>query len=399
MRILQIASQVPVPAIDGGKLSVWGVTKNLSLLGYTIDFVCYLQHNDYSESQKLLEEYCTPHLLKVKTDNSFWGAFRNVFSKTPYNASKYKSRELLNFIRSYFKDNEVDIIQVEHLHMGWIVDEIRKLTKAPIILREQNLEMNIMKRFYENQRNPVLKMFAKLQYKKFIKFEPQMCSKFDKVVMISKTDEDELRKFNDAIDTKTIPAGIDSQLFEYKKKDVIPYSLVHIGHTDWYPNLDGLNWFVEDILPELAKSEPKIKLYIYGGGNTVNYTVPKELKDNIEVVGFVENLWENLKDKALAIVPLRIGGGIRIKILELLATGTNLITTDIGKEGLEVRHNREVIVANSKEEFVQNILDYFNGNIDSKLMAKNGRKFIENNFTWEKISKKFENVYSDLLNL
>jgi len=171
MHILQIASQVPVPAIDGGKLSVWGVTKNLSLLGYTIDFVCYLQHNDYSESQKLLEEYCTPHLLKVKTDNSFWGAFRNVFSKTPYNASKYKSRKLLNFIRSYFKDNDVDIVQIEHLHMGWIIDEIRKLTKAKVILRQQNLEMLIMKRFYENQKNPLLKLFAKLQYKKFIKFE------------------------------------------------------------------------------------------------------------------------------------------------------------------------------------------------------------------------------------
>jgi len=226
-----------------------------------------------------------------------------------------------------------------------------------------------------------------------------MCAKFDKVIMISKNDEKELKKFDSSINTTTISAGIDSQLLEYKKKDIIPYSLVHIGHTDWYPNLDGLNWFINEVLPEIIKEKPMIKLYIYGGGNTINYSVPNKLKNNVEVVGFVDSLWESLSDKALAIVPLRIGGGIRIKILELLATGTNILTTDIGKEGINVSHNKELLIANNKEEFINSILYYFNGNIDSKLMAKNGRKFIENNFTWEKISKKFENVYSDVLNL
>ncbi|GBD90549.1 glycosyl transferases group 1 [bacterium BMS3Abin04] len=398
MRILQISPQIPVPPTDGGKLSVWGVTKSLAKLGHKVDFVCYLKHDNYKTSVELLKQFCTPYILNVQTDNSFWGALKKLFSPIPYNASKYIRKELVEFLHHYFKRNDVDIVQIEHLHMGWIIDEIRKLTKAKVILREQNLEMLIMRRFYENQRNPFLKLFAKIQYRKFVKFEPQMCAKFDKVIMISKNDEKELKKMDSSINTITIPAGIDSQLLNYKKKDIIPFSLVHIGHTDWYPNLDGLNWFINEVLPEIIKEKPMIKLYIYGGGNTKNYSVPNELKNNVKVVGFVDNLWESLADKALAIVPLRIGGGIRIKILELLATGTIIFTTNVGKEGISVSHNKELLVANTKDEFINSILNYFNGNIDLKQMAKNGRKFIENNFVWEKISKKFENVYSDLLN-
>jgi len=397
-RILQINSQVPVPPTDGGKLSVWGITKSLSKLGYDIDFVCYLKHDNYSESYKLLSEYCTPHILDVKTDNSFGGALKNLISKVPYNASKYHRKELKTFVQSFLKKNKVDIVQIEHLHMGWIIDEIRKFSNAKIVLRQQNLETLIMKRYFENQKNIILKNYAKIQYKKFISYEPELCSKFDMCVMISESDESKLKEMNPNIKTTVIPAGVNEELFKYEKKNIIPYSLVHIGQTDWYPNLDGLNWFVRDVFPELIKLEPRIKLFIYGGGNTKNYKVPKFLENNIEVVGFVENLWEHLENKALAVIPLRIGGGIRIKILELLAGGTNIITTDIGKEGIAVKDNRELIIANSKEEFVKKILGYFNNDYDSNQLTINGREFIKKYYTWDKIALAFDKMYKSLVN-
>jgi len=398
MRILQIASQIPVPPTDGGKLSVWGVTKSLVKLGYKIDFVCYRNQNNYSESYELLSKYCTPYILNVRTDNNILGAVKNLFSSVPYNASKYYRKELVEFIKEYFLKNEVDIVQVEHLHMGWIVDEIRKFTSAKIILRQQNLETMIMKRFYENQQNPLLKFFAKMQFHKFITYEPMICKKFDMCVMISKIDEQKLRSMNKNINSCVIPAAVNDELFNHKKKNTIPFSLVHIGHIDWYPNLDGLNWFVNDILPQVVKHEPRTKLFVYGGGSTKHYKIPNNLQKNIEVVGFVDNLWKHLENKSLAVVPLRIGGGIRIKILELLATGTNLITTDVGKEGIEISHNKEVLVANSKDDFINMILDYFRNKFNSKELSSNGQNFIKNNYTWDKIGYKFEKLYKKLFN-
>jgi glycosyltransferase involved in cell wall biosynthesis len=396
MRILQIATLIPVPPTDGGKLSVFGITKSLSKKGHKIDFVCYRKHEDYDTSYKLLSEYCTPYILDVQTDNSVWGALVNLFSPVPYNASKYYKKELTAFLKKYFKDIKPDIIQIDHLFLGWSVDEIRRLTSTPIILRSQNLEMNIMRRFYENQKNLLLKYFSFFQYKKFISYESNLCSKFNLCVMISEVDKNNLLSLNPTLNVINIPAGVESSLLEIKKKEVIPYSLVHIGHTDWYPNSDGLNWFISDVMPELVKKLPQIKLFIYGGGNTYKFPVPTKLKENIHVVGYVENLWEELQDKALAIVPLRIGSGIRMKILELLATGTNVITTSVGFEGINLNDEEEIIVANSKIEFCQKIVQYFNNHFNTKLMSQNGRNFVANNYTWNDIATLFEDAYTTI---
>ena len=122
-----------------------------------------------------------------------------------------------------------------------------------------------------------------------------------------------------------IPSGIEFDLLKYEKKNVIPFSLIHVGHTDWFPNFDSLSWFIKEIFTPLINKYPQCILYVYGGGNTKNFPIPKELDRNIKIIGYVENLWQEIQDKALAVVPLRIGGGIRIKILEFLATGQSLL--------------------------------------------------------------------------
>jgi len=265
------------------------------------------------------------------------------------------------------------------------------------VLRSQNLEMNIMKRYFENKKNFLIKYYAKLQYKKFLKYEPLVCSSFDLCIMISNIDKKELLKFNPDINVISIPAGVDNTLLEIPKKEVIPYSLVHIGHTDWYPNYDALNWFINEVFPGLIREIPAVQLFIYGGGNTYKFPIPKKLRNNVVNKGFVSDLWSELQDKALAIVPLRIGGGIRIKILELLASGTNIITTSIGKEGIDVKNGKELLIADSKEEIIQKILDFFQGKYDVNKLRENGKKLIVENYTWAVIAAKFEKVYNELI--
>ncbi len=397
MKILQISPQVPVPPTDGGKLSIWGNTVNLSKRGHKIDFVCYLKHSNYEESYKMLSNYCTPYLLKVKTDNSLWGAIINLFSRVPYNASKYNRKELLKFIRNYFSKNEVDIVQVEHLHMGWIVDEIRKLSNAKIVLRQQNLETLIMKRFYERQKNLFLKYFAKIQYKKFLKFEPYICSKFDKVIMISTADEAKLKKLNPSINSTTIPSGVNANLLNVKRGKEIPFSLIHIGSMDWYPNFYGLQWFLEKVYPRVVEKFPESKLFIYGGGDTSKLKITDEIKQNINIVGFIDDLWEEISDKSLAIVPLKIGGGIRIKILEMLAAGQIILTTSIGSEGIELEDGKNALIANSAEEFNEKITEFFNNKFNLDEMRNEGKNLIRKNYTWDKIALRFENEYKKLV--
>jgi glycosyltransferase involved in cell wall biosynthesis len=395
MKILQIVSQNVFPATDGGKLSVSGITINLAERGHKVYHLFYSDKVE-SESLKSVSENIIPIPIKHSTKNSYCKAILNFFSLTPYNFSKYKSSSIVKYLEKFFEKNDVDIIQIEQVHMGWLVDILRKLTSAPIVLRAQNFEMKIMERFYKEQSNLLLKSFAYIQFHKIRLYEPNLASKFNKYIMISPIDEKEFKEYDKGVNITNIPAGIDSKLFEFNKKDIIPYSIVHIGHLDWYPNYDSLNWFIGNIFPSLVESEPKYKLYVYGGGKK-KINIPNTLKNNIVIMGYVDNLWSELENKALAVVPLRIGGGIRIKILEMLAFGINIISTNVGAEGIEVKNEKEIIIANSATEFKVKISKFFNNDFYSQQIIDKGKQFAYDNYRWEKVIEEFEVIYEELL--
>ena len=134
MRILQISTYVPYPPTDGGKLSVYGLIKSLAERGHEIDLIAYLKHDDYESSYNNLKEICTPHILDFKTDNSIIGAVKNLFSPIPYNASKYYSKLIQNYTLNLVIEKNFDIIQINHLHLGWLADVLRKVTNVPLVM-------------------------------------------------------------------------------------------------------------------------------------------------------------------------------------------------------------------------------------------------------------------------
>lgn len=396
MKILLISPKIPFPPDDGHKKSIFGVIKYLNLAAHEIDVIAYRQ-NDIKLNTDGLESFAKLHILDVNTKNSLAGIIKNLFSRVPYNLWKYERTELKKFLREFLSRNHVDIIQVTNAHMGWVIKDIRKLTSAPVVLRQENLEMEIMRRYSENQKNPLLKLYSIIQLKKFINYEPELCGRFDLCVLMSKEDEKKLLKLNPKVKTAVNPVGVDEELLSIVRREPEPYSLVHIGSLNWYPNLDGIKWFLNEVFPQILVKEPRTKLYLYGGGIHANYEFDKKIKSNIVLKGFVEDIWFEISNKALAIVPLRIGGGIRVKILEMLAAGQNVITTSLGAEGIPVTGDEHLIIADSPEQFSGKILNHFNGGYDSKQLSFNGRQLIRQNFVWPKIAAEFEKNYKKLL--
>lgn len=396
MKILLISPKIPYPPEDGHKKSIFGVLKYLSKRGHQIDLVAYRQNQNESGLDEL-KKYVKLFTLDVETSNSLWGILQNFFSLVPYNLWKYNRLELKKFLREYFQSNKVDVIQVTNAHMGWVIDELRRLTNAPVILRQENMEMEIMRRFAENQKNPLLKIYANQQYKKFVKYEPELCAKFDLTVMMSEEDEQKLLALNPNVKSLVIPAGVEKSLLELQTGDKEKFSLVHIGSLDWYPNLDGIQWFVSEILPLVVRNIPDVKLYLYGGGNSSNLKLDDKIKTHIVLKGFVEDIWSEISNKELAIVPLRIGGGIRVKILEMLAAGINILTTSLGAEGIPVNDNKHLLIADSSQHFAERIIDFMNGKFDSNQISLNGKQLIKDNYVWEKIAEEFEISYKGLI--
>lgn len=397
MKILQLLPKIPFPAYDGHKKSMWGVIKHLSERGHVIDLIAYGQNQDYKNLVGEINKYANLRVVECVTGNSIIGAIKNLVSDVPYNISKYKTKEYEEFLTKHLSLNKYDVIHVTNAHMGWTIDVIRKLCKTPVILREENFELAIMERYYKNQSNLFLKLYAYLQYKKFLSYEPVLCGKYNTCVMMSDEDENRLLELNPLAKTKVIPLGIDKELLEIEGEETEKFSLVHVGSLEWYPNYDGLKWFINNVFPLIVDKFKETKLYLYGGGVTKNFYFPESIKDNIIVKGFVTNIWDDVKNKSLAVVPLRIGSGIRVKILEMLATGLNVITTSLGKEGIPVKDEEELLIADDENEFARKIIDYFNGQYDSKKLSLKGKQLIRKKYLWEDVAEQFESTFKELL--
>ncbi len=396
LKILQLSPQIPLPLDSGGRIGIHGILKHVAERGNQVYFAAYQKDFDLKTAQAQLGKFCNPSFIKSSTENKILPAFANLFSSVPYNISKYKTKEMEKFLMTFLNKYKVDIIHVDHLHLGWTVDLIKNLSDIPVVLREHNLELKIMQRFSEQQKNFFLKKYSDIQLKKFIKYEPALAEKFDKCIMVSEEDEKELIKMNPKVKTATISVGVEKDLLRINKKNVIPFSMFHVGSMSWLPNLDGLNWYLNEVFPGIVDHFPNVKLYLYGTG-TEKIKTPSSIETNIIKIGYVKDIWKEINDKQLAVVPLRVGSGIRVKIIEMLATGQNIITTTVGKEGISVIDGKEVIIADSADDFVNKTLDYFSNKYDNAAMSLNAKSIIEENYTWEKIAEKFENEYKKLL--
>ena len=396
MKILQISPQVPLPLDNGGRIGIYGITKNLADRGHEIHFVTYRKGTDKSWAENELKKFCQPYILEENTENNLFSAILNLFSPVPYNISKFHKKTTENFLLNFLKNNQADLIHIDHLHLGWLVDIIRDTIDIPVVLREHNLELKIMERFYKKEKNLFIKGYANLQYKKFIKYEPALAEKFDRCIMITSEDEQRLKELNPKVKTSVIGVGVSKELLDVYKKNIIPYSLFHIGSLEWRPNYDGLTWYLEEVFPAIVTYQPKAKLFIYGIG-AEKLRIPVSLQKNIIKVGYVKDLWNEILDKQLAVIPLRIGSGIRVKIIEMLGIGQNIISTSIGVEGIDAENEKNILIADSPDEFIHKTIAYFNNEYDNAQFAANAKQLIKEKYTWEKIAEQFENEYYSLL--
>lgn len=396
LNILQISPQIPYPLDHGGRISIHGITKGIHLRNHKINLVSYSNNRDNSFAGNYLKGICYPHFLKVDTSNSIISASKNLTSSVPYNISKFITVELENFLKNFFKNQTIDLVHIDYLHMGWTVDLIKSLCNIPVLLRQHDLHFRLMQRFYENENNPLIKYFAYLQYKKFLTYEPNLCEKFDQCIMITKTDENELLKLNSKIKTQVISIGVEEKLLEMSINTKIPFSMFHLGPLDWLPNKDGLEWFLAQIFPNVISIIPEVKLFIYSSGGD-KLKIDKSIRKNVILKGYVNDIWTEVKDKELLIVPLRIGSGIRVKIIEMLAAGKLIITTNVGKEGIDAIDGKHLLVSDEPIDFAHKIISFFKNEFDKEKLSVNAKELIRDKYTWSKIAEEFERVYLETI--
>ncbi len=393
MKILTIASQLPYPLIDGGKQAIYYPIKYLAKKGHEIHLACVSEYVDNSIIEEM-KKYCFPHVEINSKKWSLLGIVKSLFDKEPYLLTRFHNNTLLKKIFELL-ENKFDIVVIEGLHVAYYGLMIKKYIDIPVILRLHNIESLIIERYILKRKNLLIKTYAKFENKKLKNYETEKCSLFDRVVLISSEDEKLILKQNPNIKTSVIPAGVEIGDQLKSEIEIEQNSILWMGALNWPPNIDSFWWFYKEIIPLVIKSTPNIKVYVIGSNppnEILNVNHP-----NVEILGYVKSVKPYLQKCRICVVPLRIGGGIRLKILEMFSYKKPIVSTSIGCEGLSVNNYEELLIADNAISFSNSIIELISNHQLSNNIAENGYQYVKNNFQWECIIDKFEVLYKSLL--
>ncbi len=387
MKILFITSKVPFPPDDGGKIVTFETIRELAIRGNEITLVCF--NSDQNKGLYEICRYCRLQLVKANIHNSYPKAFMNLFSSIPYTISKYQSDSFKDKLKHLISKNRYDVAVVDHLHMAAYGLFIKEQFKIPVILREHNLETVIWQRLYLETKNLLLKVYAWLQYKRFFKYESTIAARFDKCMMISSTDKLKIESMNPSIKACVIPAGVDTSYFFPLAINEEQNSIISVGSLDWYPNVEGILWFLSDIWPLIKTEIPVAKFYIVG--KNPPYKLIKLLSDDVVVTGYVKDVREYIAKSPVFVVPIKTGSGVRIKILNAMAMGKAIVSTAVGCEGLDIESEKNIYIAQTGQQFAEYVIKLLKNKDERVRLGNEAQKLIKQQYSWDLIGEMIEN--------
>jgi len=353
MRILQLTNKSPWPPNDGGAIASMNLTKGFGFLGHKVSVLSMntekhrVKKKDIPKAVRALADF---HFVDVPAPVSAWGAIKNVlFSRLPYNAERFISEDYSHALIKLLTKKKFDLVQLEGLYLCPYIPLIRRYSKAKIAYRAHNIEHEIWNRTAKMTRFP-RNLYLKHLASRLKRFEISYLNDYDMLVPITDRDATILNKLGNQKPSFTSQTGIDLSFLVPTAKNLEFPSLFHIGSLDWSPNQEGLIWFLNNCWPAISKKYPDLKFYI-AGRNAPLWLEKKFALRNIIYLGKIEDAYEFINSKAIMVVPLFAGSGMRIKIVEGMALGKPIVTTTIGTEGIETTSGENILIADTAEEF------------------------------------------------
>ncbi len=405
MKLLFFSSTFPYPLNEGIKTPVYNLIKEFSKYFevYLLSFILP-EEKIYVEE---MEKFCTDIITLEFTPTKSYikRAFNTFFSNIPFNIEQFFCAKMKEKFVEIVEKQNFDILFFDFFTTAIYVKFITKpITK--IFHYHDSMSIN----FYRNylvSKNIIEKIYWYKQYKKVLNFEKNLHFLFDKITVVAKKDKnwilEKTRVSKDKIEV--IPNGIDLGYFKFYSEDekqkireklkIRTPSLIFRGIMSFKPNIDSCLWFIKNVFPLLKQKIENIKLYIVGPNPSRE--ILKYVSDNVIVTGYVEDLREYMVACDINICPMISGSGIKNKILEALALGVPTVATPIATEGIpELEDNKNILVASTPQQFVEKILLLLENKNLYNIIVQNGRKLIAENYTWEKQTKKFINIFEEL---
>ncbi|UCE65287.1 MAG: glycosyltransferase, partial [Candidatus Zixiibacteriota bacterium] len=351
-----------------------------------------------SESVEALKKYCrSVKVFKIPTDYNRirWYSllFLNIFSSAPFTNWWFRSNELAAEVKNQIQSNDFALIYFETIDL---VQYARFTPDIPRVLNHQNVESSLLRRRAANEKNMIAKLYLYLQARKLRNYEKRVLNKFEMNLAVSENDKDLFMQMAPNSIFEVIPNGTDTRYFRPTDGSV-SRELIFVGGLNWYPNRDAMIHFCEDIYPVIKREIPDVKM------NIIGQCPPSKLRRymdgdvSLRIHGFVKDIRSHISRSAVFVVPIRVGGGTRLKILDAFACGKAVVSTSIGCEGIDVTPGENILIGDSPEEFASQVMRVMKDDGLRTRLEKNARKLVVEKYSWEIIGRKLDEIFGSIV--
>lgn len=397
-----LANKVPFPPKDGGAFATLNMALGLAESGAEVTLLAMSTpkhpstEKDFPES---IRKQIKIHTVFVNTKQSPVKALQNlIFSKHAYNAQRFLSNRFARALMSLLDEKSHDIVQLEGLYLYPYLHLIRKHFNGKVVLRAHNVEHEIWERNASIQTKRIKRWYFNHLARRVKNAEVNLLREIDLLVPISLRDQQMFEQLGYCGSSFTSPTGYCLSDSRDMDKDFELLSVFHLGGLDWIPNQEGIFWFLDNCWPHVLSSAPDARFYVAGRNASQGLITKINGYENVVFLGEVEDSAKFMRSKAVMVVPLLSGSGMRIKIVEGMALGKAIVSTSIGAEGIEIEDEKHIIVADTPYLMAKSIVKLLVDKKEILRIGKNAQEFVNQNLDNAVLTRNLADFYKQFLN-
>jgi polysaccharide biosynthesis protein PslH len=397
MRILYVATQYPLPVNNGVKMRVWSLLSAIADAGHEITLATFAEPNDADGTEHELRKVCKASDIVPRRTESLSGSTNYlarlacVLSPSPFTIDRFRSDEMRAALERRLNSGAFDLVLCDNIYTTINLPP----TSLPLVLNSHNVEHLILQRYAQQESNPLKALYARLEAGKLRRFEAATYKRAASVMVCSKLDGNLLEQLCPGLKTAVVPNAVDVLDYEIGAEED-PVTLVYQGGMDWFPNRDALEYFVRAILPLVQKEIPGARLIAAGRNPTAEFRARFSDVPALQFTGTLPDLRPTIAKAAVCVVPLRVGSGTRLKILESGAMGKAIVSTTIGAEGLDFVPGEEILIADDPGAFAANVVELLRNPGWRKAMGQAARNRVAQDYDVKALKRSIDGVFRSL---
>lgn len=401
MRILLVTSSLPYPPVTGGKIRVWNLLQHVAQR-HDVTLLSLLDSAEEIQFLSHLQQYCTRVEAVVRQRRRprrklLLRLLRTMLKGQPARNGIAYYEDMKRRVQEVTNTQSFDIIHVEQSHMAPYIEFVTNADGAARLITLYDVGAPQYKRILKVQSNLQSRFWTWLDWFFLRHWEPTyLVRHFDKCIVVSSVDEALLRQANPALNLVVVPNGVDTAQYNLLPDSRDSKNILFIGKMGYAPNVDGAVFFCDEIFSLVKQQVPDARLLIVGSEPVS--AVRSLASEDVIVTGYVESVIPYYEKAFVSVIPLRAGGGTRLKILESMALGRPVVSTSLGCEGLAVTHGENILIADDPADFATQIIRLLSDEGLRQRLIHNGRRLVEATYDWKVIGRQLLQIYDEIGN-